>query len=142
MIYTNDTKKALKIAYQAHKNQYDKSGLPYIFHPFYVATLMKDEITTIVALLHDVIEDSDYTITDIKQMGFSNEVIKALQLLTHDKDVDYYRYIESIKTNEVAKEVKIADLKHNSDLSRLDTVNESDLNRVEKYKKALKILEG
>ena len=103
---------------------------------------MKDEITTIVALLHDVIEDSDYTITDIKQMGFSNEVIKALQLLTHDKDVDYYRYIESIKTNEVAKEVKIADLKHNSDLSRLDTVNESDLNRVEKYKKALKILEG
>ena len=142
MIYTNDTKKALKIAYQAHKNQYDKSGLPYIFHPFYVATLMKDEITTIVALLHDVIEDSDYTITDIKQMGFSNEIIEALQLLTHDKDVDYYRYIESIKTNEVAKKVKIADLKHNSDLSRLDTVNESDLNRVEKYKKALKILEG
>ncbi|MGN1399822.1 MAG: GTP pyrophosphokinase [Erysipelotrichaceae bacterium] len=140
MIYTEKTKKALKICYQAHQDQYDKSGLPYVFHPFLLATQMPDETTTIVALLHDVIEDTNYSLDDLKQMGFADEVIEALKLLTHDKQVDYLQYIASIKENGIAKTVKLADLRHNSDLTRLDQVSDSDKQRVVKYQKAIELL--
>ena len=77
MIYTPDTKKAIKLCFEAHRNQTDKSGLPYVFHPFHVAEQMPDEETTIVALLHDVIEDTSYTIDDLRKMGFSEEVMDS-----------------------------------------------------------------
>ena len=141
MIYTSNTKKALKLCFEAHKEQVDKSGMPYVFHPFHLAEQMKDESTTIVALLHDVVEDTDYTITDLTDMGFSKEVTDALSLLTHDETVEYMDYVALIKNNPVARKVKIADLKHNSDLTRLDSADEKALMRVEKYKKALTVLE-
>ena len=141
MIYTHATKKAMKLCFEAHKNQTDKSGLPYVFHPFHLAEQMTDETTTIVALLHDVAEDSDYSLQDIEAMGFPQEVITAISLLTHDKSVPYMDYVALIKLNPVAKAVKLADLKHNSDLSRLDVVDEKALARREKYLTAIAFLE-
>lgn len=141
MIYTPMTKKAMKLCFEAHKNQVDKSGMPYVFHLFHLAEQMADEDTTVVALLHDIIEDTDYTLNDLKNMGFSNTVCEALSYLTHDDSVPYMEYVRKIKQCRLAATVKIADLKHNNDLTRLDCVKEKDLLRVEKYKEAIKILE-
>lgn len=135
------TKKALKLCFDAHKNKADKSGMPYVFHPFHLAEQMKDENTTIVALLHDVVEDTDIGFDKISEKGFSDEIIEALKLLTHDKSVPYEEYIAKIKTNEISKAVKLADLTHNSDLTRLDTIDEKALKRSEKYKKSIKTLQ-
>ncbi len=131
------TKKAMKLCFEAHKAQVDKSGLPYVFHPFHVAEQMQDEVTATVALLHDVVEDTDYTLKDLSEMGFPQAVTDALSLLTHDKSVGYSDYVSLIKANSVARAVKIADLKHNSDLSRLDSISEEDLIRAEKYRRSL-----
>lgn len=140
MIYTEMTKKALKISFTAHKDQLDKSGIPYVYHPFHLAEQMNDEDTTIVALLHDVVEDTDITFDDLSNMGFSFKIIEALKLLTHKRDVPYMEYVKNIKKNPIASAVKIADLKHNSDLSRLDIIDEKALTRKEKYIKAIAIL--
>jgi len=134
------TKKALKLCFDAHKDQKDKSGMPYVFHPFHLAEQMETEETTIAALLHDVVEDTDFTLEDISEMGFSKNVTDALALLTHDDDTDYMDYVAKIKENPIAKAVKLADLAHNSDLSRLDEVTEKALERREKYLKAIKLL--
>ena len=140
LLYTPKTKLALKLCFAAHKDQQDKSGMPYVFHPFHLAEQMQTEETTIVALLHDVVEDTDYTLEDLAAMGFDPVVIEALTLLTHDENVPYMDYVRTIKDNPVAKAVKLADLQHNSDLSRLDTVDEKALARREKYLKALALL--
>ena len=140
MIYTPATKKAMKLCFEAHKHQKDKSGLPYVFHPFHVAEQMPDEKTTIVALLHDVIEDTSYTLQDLRDMGFDQDVLDALALMTHDKNVPYMDYVAKIKGNGIARTVKLADLRHNSDLTRMDEINETALKRVEKYKAALQML--
>lgn len=141
MIYTEMTKRALKLSYEAHKDQVDKSGVPYVFHPFHLAEQMQDEATTCVALLHDIIEDTDYTLDDLSSKGFSDEIVSAIVRMTHNKSVPYMEYIARIAENPIAKAVKLADLKHNSDLSRLDIVAEKDLKRVRKYKAAIKLLE-
>jgi (p)ppGpp synthase/HD superfamily hydrolase len=141
MIYTEQTKKAIKIMFKMHQNQVDKANTPYVFHPWHVAENQKDETRTIVALLHDVVEDTDMTLEDIKNEGFSDEVVEALSLLTHQKDVSYYDYIVKIGTNPIAIDVKIADLKHNSDLSRLTEITQSDFERADKYKKCIIYLE-
>lgn len=130
----------MKIAYNAHLNQVDKSGMPYIFHPIYIAERMDDEESTIVALLHDTIEDSDLTICDLKMEGFSESVIEALECLTHDKNMQYEEYIQIIKENPLAKKVKKVDLEHNSLLERLEIVDESVINRLKKYEKAKEML--
>ena len=140
MIYTPNTKKAMKLCFEAHKEQTDKAGLPYVFHPFHVAEQMPDEKTTIVALLHDVIEDTHYTLQDIRDMGFDEDVLEALALMTHDKDVPYMEYVAGIKGNPIARTVKLADLRHNSDLSRLDETDETALERIEKYRAAMELL--
>jgi len=140
LIYTEKTKKALKLCFEAHKNQVDKSGMPYVFHPFHLAEQMKDENTTIVALLHDVVEDTDYTFDDLQEFGFGKEVIDALKLLTHESCVPYMDYVLKIKDNPIAKAVKLADLQHNSDISRLDIIDEKALSRREKYKAAMELL--
>ena len=141
MIYTPMTKKALAVCFEAHKSQVDKSGLPYVFHPFHLAEQMKDEMTTIVALLHDVIEDTSITVEELRDMGFPAEAIAAIQIMTHDKSIPYMDYVAQIKKNPIAREVKLADLKHNSDLTRLNEVAEKDLERLKKYKKAISLLE-
>ena len=141
MIYTKKKKKALKMCFEQHKNQVDKAGMAYVFHPFHVAEQMNDEDTTIVALLHDVVEDTEITLDDLKSYGFSDEVIEALSLLTHDNKVTYSDYIKKVATNDIARAVKKADLMHNSDLNRLENITEKDIKRVEKYKKSLDYLE-
>ena len=135
------TKMALKLCFEAHKEQVDKSGMPYVFHPFHLAEQMQTEETTVVALLHDLIEDTDYTIEDLTSMGFGKNITDAIALLTHADSVEYMDYVREIKNNPIAKAVKLADLKHNSDLSRLDVVDEKALNRREKYLNAIKLLE-
>lgn len=141
MLYTTLTKKALKIAYEAHFGQVDKAGEPYFFHPLYLANQMTDEETTCVALLHDVVEDTNVAM-EVLAKDFPHEVIEALTLLTHDKQVDYIEYVKSVKTNPIAKTVKLADLHHNSDISRIEPskVTEKDKQRLEKYKTAIKVL--
>ena len=141
MIYTGMTKLAMKIAYEAHKDQVDKSGLPYIFHPFYLATQMDTEETIIVALLHDVIEDSDITLIELQQYGFSNNVLDALILLSHKESIPYPDYVQKIKSNDVARKVKLPNLKHNSDTARLESVDDKVIERIEKYSKAMHLLE-
>ena len=140
MIYTEATKKAMRLCYEAHRDQTDKSGVPYVFHPIHLAEQMRDEDTTVTALLHDVIEDTVYTFDDLVKMGFSENVITALKLLTHDKSVPYMEYVAKIKENPVAKAVKLADLAHNSDLSRLNSVDDKARSRIQKYEAAKKLL--
>ena len=140
MIYTPLTKKALRLAFDAHRDQTDKTGLPYVFHPFHLAEQMEDEISTVCALLHDVVEDTAYTLDDLTAMGFPAAVTEVLALLTHDEKVPYLDYVRALSSHPVARRVKLADLAHNSDLSRLDTVDEWALLRQEKYEKAIAIL--
>lgn len=142
MIYTDKTKQAMILCYNAHQGQVDKSGIPYVFHPLHLAEQMDDEDSTVAALLHDVVEDTDYSLQDLQDMGFGDAVIDALKLLTHDPQVPYMEYVKAIAENPLARKVKLADLEHNSDISRLDhEPTEADLERRMKYRKAMEILE-
>ena len=143
MIYTKMTKLALKICFEAHKDQTDKCGIPYVFHPFHLAEQMTDENTTAVALLHDVVEDTDITLEDLRKSGFTEEIVEAVALMTHEDGVPYMDYVAVIKTNPIAKAVKLADLRHNSDMTRFDDViTPWDIARAEKYAKAIQLLEA
>ena len=142
MLYTELTKKALKISFEAHKNQLDKSGMPYVYHPFHLAEQMDDEFSTCVALLHDVAEDTDMTVDDLASEGFPPEVTDALLLMTHGDGVPYMDYIKKIKTDPIATKVKLADLEHNSDLTRLDHIDSAALERADKYRRAMLLLRG
>ena len=142
MIYTPLTKKALKICFDAHKEQTDKAGLPYVFHPFHLAEQMPDEACTVAALLHDVVEDTFLMFEALEQEGFGKEVMNALKLLTHDPLVPYMDYIRHLSTNSIARTVKLADLRHNSDLSRLEIPTSDDLQRHKTYLEAIRFLEA
>ena len=131
---------ALAIAKKAHAGQVDKAGVDYIQHPLYVASQVKTEQEKAVALLHDVLEDSNITVADLLAYGLSNEVVTAVQTLTKKKGQSYQDYLEKVKSNNLARVVKLADLKHNSDLSRLKSVSDTDRKRVEKYKNAIRYL--
>ena len=141
MIYTEMTKRALSLCFEAHKDQKDKSGLPYVFHPFHLAEQMEDEETTVVALLHDVIEDTEYTIEDLQKAGFTQNVISAIALMTHNPQMPYMEYVRAIKSNPIARAVKLADLRHNSDMTRLDIITQRDEERAQKYLDAIVVLE-
>ena len=127
--------------YQAHQGQMDKGGFPYCFHPYQVAQGMDDEISCTCALLHDVVEDTDLTFEDLAGMGFPAEVIDVLKLLTHREGVSYMDYVRNLADNPVARKVKLSDLHHNSDLSRINEVTEKDLERIGQYKEAIAFLE-
>ena len=131
---------ALAIARKAHAGQVDKAGVDYIQHPLYVASQVKTEQEKAIALLHDVLEDSDITVADLLAYGLSNEVVTAVQTLTKKKGQSYQDYLGKVKSNNLARVVKLADLKHNSDLSRLKTVSNTDYERVKKYKNAIRYL--
>ena len=141
MLYTETTKKALQLCFEAHKDQKDKAGMPYVFHPFHLAEQMPDEDTVVTALLHDVAEDTPITLEELRDMGFGEAVLEALALMTHNKAVPYLDYVAKLKGNRIARTVKLADLRHNSDLTRLDHPSEKDLARMEKYRKAIRLLE-
>ena len=143
MIYTPLTKRAAEIAYNAHMGQRDKAGMPYIFQSYHVAEQMKDEMTVCAALLHDVAEDTAVTLEELAK-EFPPQVIEALRLLTHDPKDDYMDYVAKIKGNPIARAVKIEDLKHNSDISRMSKdspLYERALSLRKKYAAALALLE-
>ncbi len=140
MIYTHLTNEAMKIAYAAHHRQTDKAGIPYIFHPMHLAEQMEDEYSTCVALLHDVVEDTDVSLDDLAKI-FPQEVVEAVAVMTHGKDEPYPEYVARVKENPIAKKVKLADLQHNSDQTRMENPSEETLAYFrEKYRKAFEIL--
>ena len=138
--------KAYDIANEAHKNQRRRSGEPYIIHPVAVAKILCDmgmDVDSLcAALLHDVVEDTEITLDDLRKEGFPEEVIEALSLMTHADGVPYDDYIKALKTNPIAVKVKLADLTHNSNPDRLETIDERMLQRFEKYKRAKEFLLG
>ena len=131
----------LEFAMKKHDGQTDKSGKPYILHPIEVALSLYKESDKIVALLHDVLEDTDATVEDLVSIGLYDCEIDAVKLLTKPHKEDYIHYVRRVAESPIARRVKMADLRHNMDVSRLDVVTERDLARVEQYKKAYRILE-
>lgn len=138
MIYTELTIKAMNLAYCAHHGQFDKGGVPYIFHPIHLAESMDDEVSACVALLHDTVEDTDVTLEQLAR-EFPREIVEAIDLLTHRDGVEYFDYVRAIKANPVAVKVKLADLTHNGDPKRICNQGNAEKRR-EKYAKAKKIL--
>lgn len=136
----DDVKLAHEIAKRAHKGQVDKASAPYILHPETVASFVTKDDEKIVAYLHDVIEDTPCQLRDLENAEFSSEIIKAVDLLTRKTGQSYKQYLKLVKTNELARVVKLADLKHNSDLSRLTHVTENDIKRLKKYQDAIVFL--
>lgn len=143
MIYTDLTKKAMRIAYDAHHGQFDKSGLPYIYHPIHLAEQMQDETAVCAALLHDVVEDTPRTFDDLAREGIPDTVLSVLRLLTKPEQMDYHDYIRRIcqSGNVTAIAVKLADLRHNSDSSRLNSEDDKTRKRIAKYRTAIETLE-
>ncbi len=115
------------------RGRWTKSGVPYVFHPLHLAEQMETEEEICTALLHDVVEDTKWTLAELEAEGFPASVLDAVRLLTREKDVSYMAYIERLSGNRIARKVKLADLEHNSDLTRLLEVTERDLRRQEKY---------
>lgn len=136
----NIADKALEIAIKAHKGQYDLAGVDYIEHPKAVANLVNSDEEKAVAYLHDVLEDTSITEKDLLQLGIPNNIIIAIKVLTKEKGEPYTEYIKGIKENKLACTVKIADLQHNMDLSRIPNPSKKDYERLEKYKRALTLL--
>ena len=142
MLYSALINKAIDIAYSAHQGQKDKSGRPYFLHPVVVASQMDTESEVCVALLHDVIEDTDVTLGELQTI-FPEEITQAVKVLTHKEGVDYLDYIREIKSNPIARKVKLADLNHNSDITRLDSPEQIEAfnKRRQKYELAKQILQ-
>lgn len=131
---------ARKIATKAHRGQLDKGGNPYIEHPIAVADSLEPIEHKIVALLHDVLEDGTLTESDLKNYGFTDRIVKSISILTKKDAMDYEEYLSYIRADRNAWHVKIADIKHNMDISRIPNPTEDDYARLEKYKKALSYL--
>lgn len=142
MIYTPLTRKALRIAYAAHHGQVEWDGVPYIFHPLHLAEQMKDETATAVALLHDVVEDTKLTLSDLRAEGFPERVLESVSLLTHDRAVPYADYVARLVKDPVARAVKLADLRHNMDVTRLEHIGPREAERLERYRAARVFLES
>lgn len=141
-LYTPLINIALKIAYEAHHGQVDAGGIPYIYHPTFLAAQMDTEDEIITALLHDVVEDTTVTFEDLKGEGFCGAVLDALILLTHNDGSEYLDYVRRIKANPLATKVKLADLHHNSDPTRNANLSPEDIKRYrEKYTMAIYMLE-
>ena len=135
--------RALEIATQAHQGQFDKAGRDYIGHPLRVMEMGKTEEEKIVGVLHDVIEDTDWTFERLKEEGFSQEVIAALKCVTKlSENENYDDFIDRVKKNPLAVAVKINDLTDNMDIRRLPYLSDKDVKRLKKYLKAYKRLTG
>jgi (p)ppGpp synthase/HD superfamily hydrolase len=134
---SNQLEQAIAIACQAHLGQTDKAGEPYILHPLRVMLRLKSINERIVAVLHDVVEDSGVTLEDLRAHGFSREVLEAIDCLTRRTVESYEAFIDRIAVNVLATRVKIEDIKDNLDLTRLGAVQEGDLARARKYHRAL-----
>ena len=124
---------AIALASEAHKGQKDKNGAPYIQHPLRVMARVQSENEKIVAVLHDIIEDTDYTIENLRENGYSKEVLEAIDCLTKRDGEDYDEYLNRSMSNHIAQKVKIADLEDNMDIRRFEVLTEEDLKRLNKY---------
>ena len=134
--------KSLTIALQAHAGQLDKAGKPYILHPLRIMAKMDTDEEMAVALLHDTIEDSPITAESLLDAGIPSKIVDAVQSLTKSYGENYYQFIERVLKNELAIKVKKADIEDNLDVLRLDSMSSKDLERVRKYHKAWKRLDG
>jgi len=132
--------KAISIALSVHKGKTDKGGNPYILHPLRVMLDMTTIEEKIVAVLHDVVEDSHTTIQNLREENYSEEILDALTLLTKNQNQTYNEYILEIKKNTLATKVKLADLRDNMDKKRLLNPNKKDIARINKYKIAYSLL--
>ena len=132
---------AIQIAVAAHAGIKDKGGKPYILHPIKVMMRVETEEEQIVAILHDVVEDTDWTFDALRNEGFSETVIEALETVTkQSEDEDYEDFIKRSLRNDIGRKVKIADLRENLDVTRIGELSEKDIKRINKYKKALQTL--
>ena len=140
MYYSELVKKACLILYDAHRDDVDKGGYPYVFHPFYLATQMEDEDSVCTALLHDVVEDHGdrYPFERLAQAGFPEPVLRALRLLIHEDGVPYMDYVQALAEDPIARRVKLADLRHNTDTRRLGG---APPRKYELYRQAIRYLE-
>lgn len=132
---------AIKVATEAHAGQLDKGGNSYILHPKTVAEAVDSIEQKIIAYLHDVCEDTEITLEDLLEMGFTYRIVNSIRILTKSDDVSYDEYLKAVKKDSNACYVKIADIKHNMDISRIPNPTEKDYARIEKYKKAVAFLE-
>jgi (p)ppGpp synthase/HD superfamily hydrolase len=132
--------KAILIAAQAHLGQRDKGGAPYILHPLRIMMRMESEAAMIAATLHDVVEDSDWTIEQLRGEGFSEEVLEALDCLTRRDSETYDEFVARAQANAIARQVKIADLEDNMNVKRIGEMTPKDHARIEKYHRAWRAL--
>lgn len=140
--YTQIFNNALYIANQAHQGQVDKGGNPYILHPLRMMLQFEEETLQIIALLHDVIEDSAWTLEDLQRYGFSREILQAVSALTKHEHEEYKDFIARVAKNNLAVKVKIADLQDNLNITRLQELSDKDLQRIKKYHQALILLKS
>lgn len=136
----SDLEKAILLAVQSHQGQKDKSGATYILHPLRVMLRMSSDEERIVAVLHDVVEDTPTTLEDLRNEGFSEKILDALDCLTRREGEPYEDFIQRIKANSIARKVKLADLEDNMDVRRLPDLREKDLERLKKYERSWKEL--
>jgi len=134
--------KAISIAIEAHKGKVDKAGAPYILHPLRVMFQMETKEEMIAAVLHDVLEDTAITPDQLKEMGFSETVLEALDSVTKRAGETYEDFVRRAALHPIGKKIKLADLRDNMDLSRLEEITDNDIKRVKKYHGALKIIKG
>jgi (p)ppGpp synthase/HD superfamily hydrolase len=127
---------AIELAVKHHKGQYDKGGKPYILHPLRLMMSVDTDDEKIVAVMHDLVEDTHITIAYLRTAGFSEKVLSALDCVTNRDNEDYESFIERIAQNPLATKVKLADLEDNMDLSRISEPSKKDYKRIEKYKRA------
>ena len=137
----SDFDTALNIANNAHEGQVDKGGLPYILHPLHVASFFTGDLK-IIAILHDVVEDSEITMDILKTYGFSQRVLNGVFCLTRSKGEDYEKYINNLSKNPDAVKVKLRDLPHNMDITRLLVIDEGCWARLMRYHSAYKFLDN
>jgi len=132
--------RAVQIAAQAHQGQHDKAGAPYLLHPLRLMMRMESEAAMMAAVLHDVVEDSEWTLDQLRAEGFSEEVLQAVECLTHRLGESYDEFVARVQTNAIARQVKLADLEDNMNIRRMAEITPKDLARLEKYHRAWRSL--
>lgn len=131
---------AISIAAEAHKGQRDKAGAPYLLHPLRMMMRMESEAAMMAAVLHDVVEDTDWTLERLRAEGFADEVLEAVDCLTKREGETYEEFIRRVEANPIARQVKVADLEDNMNIRRISEIVPKDLERLEKYHKAWCVL--
>lgn len=131
---------AVSIAARAHRGQKDKAGASYLLHPLRMMLRMDTEAAMMAAVLHDVVEDTEWTLERLREAGFSDEVLEAVDCLTHREGESYEQFVERVRANPIARQVKIADLEDNMNVRRINQLGPRDLERLEKYHRAWRVL--